>query len=534
SAPIGTAATPGNSQVALSWNAITGATSYSIYRGTATGVEAETAIVTEITGITYTNVNLTNGTTYFYKVAAVNGGGTSTQSNEASATPEPPMPPAPTVTGATAGDSQVALSWTPSTGATSYNVCRHTTTPDGENTTAATGVTGAEYTDTGLINGKTYCYAVQAVNAGGTSTASNQASATPYANSDAPQDLSSTARPDAQATIYWSEVADAKTYNVYRGNDQGSIDYQHPINGLNPVRALEYTDTGLTSGHVYWYAVATEGGHDYSTVGPVTASEPFSEFDMVGNGEAQSSGTSSSGNANAGGALGVRLIRDNELFLLYINPTSPVAESSSGTGFGSQLLSPGISGQSAELLLGHLWEDPFKNACHQTTGTYMEHDLANFTFTDSNTSPSTSKSGAIMANTFGFQYVRVLNQAASGDSGSQKPSVFGAQFGFTDRVLMGDAAGDAQFLQSNFNSRSRFYWGFEGKVFVNLGDVQPFTQITFFPGSEGLPGFSGAQVVVGVDATTSLFSKSNAPAATPPANQSSQPPQQASLSMLQR
>src|SRR5262249_19367707 len=41
-----------------------------------------------LSGTTFTDTGLTNGTTYYYKIAAVNAGGTSTLSNEASAMPQ--------------------------------------------------------------------------------------------------------------------------------------------------------------------------------------------------------------------------------------------------------------------------------------------------------------------------------------------------------------------------------------------------------------------------------------------------------------
>ena len=71
----------------MSWTASSGATSYNVYRGTSAGGESTTAIATGITTTSYTNIGLTNGTAYYYKVAAVNSSGTSGYSNEASATP---------------------------------------------------------------------------------------------------------------------------------------------------------------------------------------------------------------------------------------------------------------------------------------------------------------------------------------------------------------------------------------------------------------------------------------------------------------
>jgi len=86
-APTGLTATAGNSQVALTWNAAAGATSYNVYRSTTPGGEGATPLVAGVTSTSYTNTGLANGTAYYYKVAAVNGGGTSAQSTEANATP---------------------------------------------------------------------------------------------------------------------------------------------------------------------------------------------------------------------------------------------------------------------------------------------------------------------------------------------------------------------------------------------------------------------------------------------------------------
>ncbi len=177
-APTGLTATPGNAQVSLSWSASSGATTYNVYRATTSGGEGSTAYATGITTTTYTNTGLTSGTKYFYTVAAVNAGGTSAQSSEVSATT---MPPTPTGLSATSGNAQVVLSWSASSGATTYNVYRATTS-GGEGATAyATGITTTTYTDSAANNGTPYYYKVAAVNAGGTSAQSTEVSATPQA-----------------------------------------------------------------------------------------------------------------------------------------------------------------------------------------------------------------------------------------------------------------------------------------------------------------------------------------------------------------
>lgn len=89
-----------------------------------------------------------------------------------------PVPPIPAGLSATAGDAQIVLSWSAASGATSYTVKRATLS-GGIYTTISSGVTSTSHTDTGLTNGDTYYYVVSAVNTGGESAPSSEASATP-------------------------------------------------------------------------------------------------------------------------------------------------------------------------------------------------------------------------------------------------------------------------------------------------------------------------------------------------------------------
>ena len=89
-APAGLSATAGNATASLTWTAVTGASSYNIYQGTSAGGESATPVQTALTGTTATVSSLTNGTTYYFKVAAVDAGGASALSNETSAMPVAP------------------------------------------------------------------------------------------------------------------------------------------------------------------------------------------------------------------------------------------------------------------------------------------------------------------------------------------------------------------------------------------------------------------------------------------------------------
>lgn len=91
---------------------------------------------------------------------------------------------APTGLNATAGNAQVALSWNVSSGATSYRVKRATV--NGGPYTTITNVASASFINTGLLNGTTYYYVVTALNTGGESANSVQASATPVSNTPVP------------------------------------------------------------------------------------------------------------------------------------------------------------------------------------------------------------------------------------------------------------------------------------------------------------------------------------------------------------
>lgn len=85
--PASLVAVTGSSRVTLTWAASSGATSYNIYRGTTSSGQGLIPVYTGVAGTSKIDTGLTNGTTYYYKVTAVNAGGMGGYSNESSATP---------------------------------------------------------------------------------------------------------------------------------------------------------------------------------------------------------------------------------------------------------------------------------------------------------------------------------------------------------------------------------------------------------------------------------------------------------------
>jgi len=75
-----------NGAITLSWTASVGATAYNVYRSTVAG--GETRLPGSVNATTFTDSGLTNGTTYFYLVKAVNSAGEGNASGEVSGVPK--------------------------------------------------------------------------------------------------------------------------------------------------------------------------------------------------------------------------------------------------------------------------------------------------------------------------------------------------------------------------------------------------------------------------------------------------------------
>ena len=261
-APSGVTATASNALVTLRWNAVPNATSYRVLRSTTRGGGYADFPGNSTSALSLVDSGLTNGTPYYYVIAAANASGQGVNSVEVSATPLPPPAP-PTGVVSTPGNTSVTLRWTASPGATSYKVLR-SLTPGGpyaefpSNTTSATSLSVL-----GLTNGLPYYFVVTATNAGGTSPVSAEASGMPWGVLPTPTGLVA-APGNAVATLSWNAVAGATSYRIRRSTTSGTGFADFPGNVTS---AVALTDTGLSNNTTYFYTVQALSA---------SASSPFS------------------------------------------------------------------------------------------------------------------------------------------------------------------------------------------------------------------------------------------------------------------
>lgn len=170
--PTGLTATAvANKSIRLSWTASTGATGYLVFREPDTTTPIGT--IGAVTTFTDSDATLVAGTTYTYRVAAVNIAEVPPQSALSTPASAAPLstPSAPTnLVASNTSDGKVTLSWSAVSGATTYTITRNGVELDDSMTTT--------YTDSDVDTSTVYRYTVSATTTGGTSGESNVATVT--------------------------------------------------------------------------------------------------------------------------------------------------------------------------------------------------------------------------------------------------------------------------------------------------------------------------------------------------------------------
>jgi hypothetical protein len=147
----------------VTWGSVSDAAGYYVYRSTSyAGSYSQTG--SSISSTSYTDRELTAGTTYYYKVSAYNSYGISEQSTAYStARTYSSKPEAPSWVSASAlSSNEITVMWSSVSDAAGYYVYRSTSYAGSYSQTGSS--TSTSYTDSGLTAGTTYYYKVSAYN----------------------------------------------------------------------------------------------------------------------------------------------------------------------------------------------------------------------------------------------------------------------------------------------------------------------------------------------------------------------------------
>ena len=222
------------------WNPVSGSVKYWIYRSTD---GKKFSYYDKTTNTSYTNKSTSIGTTYYYKVKAVNANGATSDFSVSKGILCKPA--APTVS-INRSNGKPKLSWKAVSGATKYWIYRST---DGKNFKYFDSTTKTSYTNSGAASGTKYYYRVKAV---AVVNGKNVASA----NSSTKSLLTSLAKPSVSITtsngkpkITWKAVTGADKYYIYRSTNGKNFSY------WDSTTKTTYINSGAKKNTKYYYKV---------------------------------------------------------------------------------------------------------------------------------------------------------------------------------------------------------------------------------------------------------------------------------------
>lgn len=238
------------------WGSVPSATGYRLDVST---VSTFSSFVTgyndlSVTGTSQSMTGLSAGTTYYYRVRALNESGTSANSATQSVLT---FPAAPTATYATfITTNSFRSNWTSVPSATGYRLDVSTVETFSSFVSGYNDLPAAQAQNvTGLSAGITYYYRVRAVNASGASADSNTKSVVTVPPAPIANDASSISTNSFAAN--WSSAMGALGYELDVSTTSTFLDFVTGYNVLY-VSATSQSVTGLSEGTIYYYRVRAE------------------------------------------------------------------------------------------------------------------------------------------------------------------------------------------------------------------------------------------------------------------------------------
>ena len=253
SAPTVTGGNDSQGRPTLTWKVVTGAAKYEVYRSYSR--DGSYSKYSTQTSTAYTNSSyLTSGTTYYYKVRALDANGNAGPYSAVVSVTCRLKLSAPSVTGGKDSQGRPTLKWKAVSGAAKYEVYRSTSrsgTYTKYSTQTSTSYTNSSY----LTSGTTYYYKVRALGSDGSyGPYSSVASVTYRATSSAVPAEVTMGKATAQGsyiTVTWDKAANAASYRVYRRVNNSS-DWNVVASSVS---GTSYTDWNVEPGVRYTYTV---------------------------------------------------------------------------------------------------------------------------------------------------------------------------------------------------------------------------------------------------------------------------------------
>ncbi len=242
--PVLSAVSNANGGVYLTWNSVSGASSYSVYRKTETG---NYAVIGNTTGLSYTDASAVNGTVYTYTVVAENNTGCS--GYNVSGLTIKRVGTTSAVYAKTKANG-IYVSWDVVSGANSYIVYRKTSS----NAFVQIGTSiGTSYEDKTATLNTQYVYSVAAVNSGYTGAINTTGAQGMNFGTVSTINYSPIKN---GITVSWGKVNNAEGYRVYRKTESDSS-----YSKIATVTSgTSFNDTQMSSGVVYYYVIEAYKG----------------------------------------------------------------------------------------------------------------------------------------------------------------------------------------------------------------------------------------------------------------------------------
>lgn len=256
-------ATPGDSNVRLSWSPLADADAYRVERWSASSGTWE--VVGRTSSSSFVDDTVTNDVEARYRVVAIRNGFTGDPSGPVAVVPQA-APGGPSDFAVVSGDRSARLSWTPGPGSSSTHVLRAAASTGPFSEIAV--VSSNSYTDSGLRNGAGYWYALAATNPVGESTRTAALRAIPIAP---PTGLAAVPS-DGQVALFWSPSVGATSYDVQRATDAGG-----PWTSVGRSTSPRFPDGGLENGATLLYRVLASNAAGTSDPSATISATPGSE-----------------------------------------------------------------------------------------------------------------------------------------------------------------------------------------------------------------------------------------------------------------